>query len=256
MTSVVFFLATWLLTNICYLDLNSSLVKRSHHATFDEAWYLQLSQPPAAQLLYDLGLEAETVAVSETGTDMEPPLVPGFPPQSVPVPWPPSFNFSKTAPKWDVPFQPRMVPLPFWETALSHPIAVAAARVRVTPLDAASIVTAYGIGKDDMATDYMSLDPFFDAFEEDLDLRKWSFDKHHTAGLSLLHHNGHLYLGKMTPSSPGAKVDKWRLHLRGARLLKIGSSTVSTIAEADAMFKDLYDRGTPSVTLLFSHPEI
>jgi hypothetical protein len=149
-----------------------------------------------------------------------------------------------------------MVPLPLWETALSRPIAAAAACVCVTPSDAASIVTAYGIGKDDMAMVYMSPDLLFDAFEEDLDLRKWSFDKHHTAGLSLLHHNGRLYLGGMTPSSPGAKVDKWRLHLRGAWLIKIGSSTVSTIAEAHAIFKDLYDRGTPSVTLLFLHPEI
>jgi hypothetical protein len=149
-----------------------------------------------------------------------------------------------------------MVPLPLWETALPPPIAAAAARVRGMPSDAASIVTAYGIGKDDMATVYMSPDPFFDAFEEDLDLRKWSFDKHHTAGLSLLHHNGRLYLGGMTPSSPGAKVDKWRLHLKGAWLIKIVSSTISTIAESHAIFKDLYDRGTPSVTLLFSHPEI
>jgi hypothetical protein len=227
------------------LDLDYGLVKRSHHATFDEAWYLQPSQPPAAQLLYNLGLEAESVAVSETGTDIEPPLKPGIPPQSVPVPWPPSFDFSKNAPKWDAPFQPRMVPLPLWETVLSCPIAAAAACVRVTPLDA-----------DDMATVYTSPDPFFDAFEEDLDLCKWSFDKHHTAGLSLLHHNGHLYLGRMTPSSPGAKVDKWRLHFRGAWLIKIGSSSVSTIAEAHAIFKDLYECGTPLVTLLFLHPEI
>ncbi len=92
--------------NIIYLDLDSGLVKGSHHATFDEAWYLQPSRSPAAQLLYDLGLEAETVAVSETGTDIKPPLVPGIPPQSVPVPWPLSFNFSENAPKWDVPFQP------------------------------------------------------------------------------------------------------------------------------------------------------
>ncbi len=54
---------------------------------------------------------------------------------------------------------------------------------------------------------YMSPDPFFDSFEEELDLRKWSFDKHRTAGLSLVFHNGRLYLGGMTPSSPGAKVD-------------------------------------------------
>jgi hypothetical protein len=34
----------------------SGRVKTSHHAQFDEAWYLQPSRPPAPQLLYDLGV--------------------------------------------------------------------------------------------------------------------------------------------------------------------------------------------------------
>ncbi len=41
--------------DIIYLDLDTGIVKQSHQATFDEAWYLQPSCPPAAQLLYDLG---------------------------------------------------------------------------------------------------------------------------------------------------------------------------------------------------------
>ena len=72
--------------NIVYLDLNSGLVKRSHHATFDEAWYLQPSRPPAAQLLYDLGLEAETIPVSETGPDVVPLDVSSVLDESAPVP--------------------------------------------------------------------------------------------------------------------------------------------------------------------------
>jgi hypothetical protein len=36
--------------NIAYLDLDSGIVKQSHHATFDEAWYLQPACPPATQL--------------------------------------------------------------------------------------------------------------------------------------------------------------------------------------------------------------
>jgi hypothetical protein len=31
-----------------YLDLTTGVVKRSHHAQFDKAWYIQLSWPPAA----------------------------------------------------------------------------------------------------------------------------------------------------------------------------------------------------------------
>jgi hypothetical protein len=118
------------------------------------------------------------------------------------------------------------------------------------------IVSEFGIGKEDMAMVYVSPDPFYEAFEEEFDLCKWSFSRHCTAGLSLLLLNGRLYLGGMTPSSPGAKVDKWGIHLCGTWLIRIGSSTVSTIAEAQAIFKALYDSGTPLVTLLFSHPEL
>jgi hypothetical protein len=43
--------------NVCYIDVNSGVVKGSHHTVFDESWYLQPSCPPAAQLLYELGLQ-------------------------------------------------------------------------------------------------------------------------------------------------------------------------------------------------------
>ena len=47
--------------NIRYINIASSVVKQSHHAVFDKVWYLQPTCPPAAQLLYDLGLEEEVV---------------------------------------------------------------------------------------------------------------------------------------------------------------------------------------------------
>ena len=46
--------------NIRYIDLNTKRVKTSHHAIFDKVWYLQQLRPPAAQLLYDLGIRSET----------------------------------------------------------------------------------------------------------------------------------------------------------------------------------------------------
>ncbi len=90
--------------NIIYLDLDSGLVKHSNHATFDKAWYLQPSRPPAAQLLYDLGLEAEDVPVSETSPDIVPPPVSDIQLASAPVLWPPSYDFCKSAPIWGAPF--------------------------------------------------------------------------------------------------------------------------------------------------------
>ncbi len=57
--------------------MTSGVVKRLHHAVFDEAWYLQPSQPPAAQLLYDLGLEDE----SPTCVTVNDPTIALYPPK-------------------------------------------------------------------------------------------------------------------------------------------------------------------------------
>ena len=149
-----------------------------------------------------------------------------------------------------------MLPLPLHETALPRPLAAAAARVRASVSPDSTIASEFNVTKEDMAIVYMSQDPFFNSFEEVLDLRKWSFDKHRTAGLSLVDHNGRLYLGGMKPSTPGAKVDCWRINLRGAWLIKVGSAVVSTISDVHEAFKVLYESDAPSVTLLFSHPEL
>jgi hypothetical protein len=51
-------------------------------------------------------------------------------------------------------------------------------------------------------------------------------------------------------------VDRWRVNLRGAWLIKVGSTLISTISDAQAAFKALYESNSPSVILLFSHPEL
>ena len=50
------------------LDNNTRYLE-SHHAVFDKAWYMQPHRPPAAQLLYDISLEAEDCMVSEVGPE-------------------------------------------------------------------------------------------------------------------------------------------------------------------------------------------
>jgi len=56
--------------NIRYLDLDSGLVKTSHHCVFDEAWYLHSSnRPPAAQMLFNFhrnGKRPKTYATHST----------------------------------------------------------------------------------------------------------------------------------------------------------------------------------------------
>ncbi len=213
--------------NITYLDLDSGIVKRSHHAQFDEAWYLQPSRPPAAQLLYDLGLETNDVDDSPTDDASS----------GISVPWPPLLPKSKLPP---LPPLCCMQPLPLGKTGIPRPIAAAAAQTSISitmtnsdlhvtasehlmgpklpsttgsppfppaaspvhttnPLD---IVSEYLIGQRDMSTLYMSPDPYFNAFHEVIDLQKIDLTKHCTAGLCLLHSDDHLYLGSMMPSTP------------------------------------------------------
>ena len=64
--------------NVRYIDLDSGMVKSSHHAVFDEAWYTQEERPPTAQLLYTLGLDCaeqsppSPVEVTDQTTDHTP----------------------------------------------------------------------------------------------------------------------------------------------------------------------------------------
>jgi hypothetical protein len=102
--------------NILYLDLDSGIVKHSHHAQFDEAWYLQATRPPASQLLYDLGVEPDGSLYSNTGviataTDSDFHL-PGTIEQ-VQVAWPPMASPSMMKEHWHVPDKCTILPLPF-----------------------------------------------------------------------------------------------------------------------------------------------
>jgi hypothetical protein len=112
------------------------------------------------------------------------------------------------------------------------------------------------LSKKDMATIYMSPDPYFEAFEEVINLRKFDLSKHRTASLCLAHSDRQLHLGGMTPSTPGAKIPRWRTQIKGAWLIQIGSTLVFTIDDAQQAFLELSASAVPSVILLFSHPEI
>jgi hypothetical protein len=110
--------------NIRYLDMESGLVKSSHHAVFDEAWCMHPKRPPAAQLLYDLGFEAEDCMVSEVGPDVS--LTHAMYPISLPM------MDSKS--KWEVLVRSLQLPLPLWCTALPGPVTAAAAGTVLPPV--------------------------------------------------------------------------------------------------------------------------
>jgi hypothetical protein len=176
--------------------------------------------------------------------------------------------------KWSPPPLRHATPLPLRELSAPCPLTAAAAMAmthtinttstnngipvvaaRVNALSPLEIVLEFMIGKHDMATIYMSPDPYFEAFEKCIDLRRFNLTTHWTAGLCLAAHNGWLFLGAMKPSTPGAKIPRWHSCIKGAWLIKIDDVLVSTIEDTQAAFKSASNKGVPSIWLLFSHPE-
>jgi hypothetical protein len=193
-----------------YLDLDSGMVKSCHHAVFDEAWYLQATRPPAAQLLYDLGLEAETESMTVDGPLHPTPIGIVSP---ISVTWPPMPPVITQHHKpFPTPPMCLMTPLPLRITETPSPNIIAARAARVRSKNntkskkqiAAYAVSEYLIGIDDMAMVYVSPDPFSSAFKEDLDLRKFNLSHHRMAGLCFFEKDGQLFLASMAPSTPGA----------------------------------------------------
>jgi hypothetical protein len=216
--------------NIIYLDLDSGIVKSCHHAVFDEVWYLQQTRPPAAQLLYDLGLEADSKFtlleghLSPTPAGTIAPMI---------IPWPPLAPGSPVDCKpWGAPPISLFAPLPLRITDAPNSIGAKAAQLSTNndqqskKASAVDVVTEYLIGMLDMAMIYISPDPYSGAFEEELDLRKFNISTHRTAGLCFFEKNGRIHLALMASSTPGARVPQWRTLLQGAWLIQINGTTV------------------------------
>ena len=70
---------------------------------------------------------------------------------------------------------------------------------------ASDLATEFLVTKKDLAPIYMSPCPYFDAFEEEINLQKFDLDKHRTAGPGLALVNGCLFLVGMAPGTPGAE---------------------------------------------------
>jgi hypothetical protein len=115
-------------------------------------------------------------------------------------------------------------------------------------------MTASNINRLDMAIIYMSPDPFFEAFEQPIDLRDFNLNNHPTAGLSLYERDGCLFLVTMSPSTPAAKIPDWHPRVRGAWLSKVGQTIVNTIDDVAAAFRNLHTSSNLTPVLLFARP--
>ena len=69
---------------------------------------------------------------------------------------------------------------------------------------------------------YMLPDPYHEAFEQKVDLRKFDLPKHATGGLSLYDRDGRVHLASIALGTPAARIHGWRTRIRGAWLIKVG----------------------------------
>jgi hypothetical protein len=114
---------------------------------------------------------------------------------------------------------------------------------------------SYGVSATDVAQVYLSPTPYNDAFEEEIDIRKFDFTRHCSAGLSLLRQDNRLILVSMVPSTPGACIARWCIRLQGAMLLSVNGTPVTTLLDAQQVFHELSLRQAATCILLFAHPE-
>ena len=174
--------------NIRYIDLTTRVVKQSHHAIFDEAWYMHPKRPPFAQLLYDVGLEQDLATVEFTSL---PPSPAKYPPSKCPAP---------------IPLRAMHLPLPLRLSAdpslYEH---VAAARTRHPTLEE-EMNARHDISRKDVEMIYLSPDPYENAFEEILDLCLFNPTKHATAGLYCEAKNNRVFFLDIHKSTPAAKI--------------------------------------------------
>jgi hypothetical protein len=159
--------------NICYLDLNSGNTKMCHYATFDEAWYLQDTRPPAAQLLYQLGLEDNS---SFTTCPPDGPFAVAH--------YPPLLDSTSALPNTALACMRhlplRLSPEPHHPGVAMHSITWSPhSGTCIVPIDSNTTTSLlYGVSAADIAQVYTSPTPYNDAFEEELDLRKFDFSRH------------------------------------------------------------------------------
>jgi hypothetical protein len=246
--------------NIRYIDTLTGMVKTSHHAVFDEAWYLQPTRPPAAQLLFDMGMEVETEA--ETAPPSKP---------LSKAPWPEIVE----KPLQDTPAKAKNIPLPlrmsatpvrkeqaaraakleteeiYSGTMLHHSIG----KTKTTPPD---IITEMGLDKQaSFEQVYVSPTPYADAFEETIDISRWNWDvRHQAAGMRMIQVDERVFLAGMDPSTPAARIPRWRTRMRGAWIISVNGQQVNSITEVYRVVYQAVQEKKRQLSVILAHPEI
>ena len=113
----------------------------------------------------------------------------------------------------------------------------------------------FGISNRDIAQVYVLPHPYNNAFEEEMELKY--FDTNHPAGgLQFKTFNGQLTIGNMIAGTLAAKIPNWRSRIRGAWLVEINGTPISTLTDVHTALDHAVTNRDKTCHLLFAHPEI
>ncbi len=191
--------------------MNSGLVKCSHHAVFNEAWYLQPSQPLAVQLLYDLGLQEDNKPITST------PIPDSLHPQA---PFPPLLK-DMLSPLPALICHALHAHLLLCESGTPQTVTARAALIAATshPYEGTKIrpswdaraVNNYNINsKQDVEQVYFYPITYYEAFEEILDMKCFFTTALPSGGMQFNTVDGRLILETICKGIPCAKIRDWR----------------------------------------------
>ena len=247
-------------SNVRYIDVNTGIVKTSHHAVFDECWFHQPWQPPAAQLLYELGNavvdeipdptppEPTSTPPPEPTTAMPHPLSPtappdsGFPTSAIPITQPDDDAVSVTTTSSS-------------ESSNVIPLLQVTTTTTTTNPDALA-VDRFGISRDDVEQVYFSSHHFGYAFEDTFEYMGSASTVHPTAGLELEEVDDRVFIRNISPGTPCAKIPRWKTRLRNTCLLAVNGLTVHSISDVTSVISDLPPAHRGTCRLLVSASEI
>jgi len=247
--------------NIRYIDVQSGVVKTSHHAVFDECWFHHSWCPPAAQLLYDLG-----TAVSNNLPTPPPPTLPAIPPAPVLEPLP-ILVPTTTADDPQPTLLPHIIPQDddsasdTSSSSSSYPSLIPCLHTATTlttllppPNPDASAVDHYDITRRDIAQIYCSPHHYGHAFEESFNYMGSATVIHPTAGLILEDKDERVIIRDIMPGTPCAKIPRWKTRLRHTALISINDTPITSSAEAATLLSQLphTPRGTCRITVTAS----
>ena len=142
--------------------------------------------------------------------------------EQVQVPWLPCAPSTLLTPKeWQVPDLCTWLPLPLPHMPMVVPthrsVGARAATAHATaptprrgrPPRAQDTMLDFEVTRWDKAMIFMSPDPYFEAFEEQLNVQNVNLKTHHTAGLELYELSCRVFLRSMKRSTAAAKIPDW-----------------------------------------------